>query len=333
MLALLSSFLTPSPVDPDDRVRQLLDYDVAGFGLSHALAEPEFRAFVAASRTMKQTFVMLRANIVVLERELEDPARAPKYPSLSSGDSEERRSAIERMRSHLQYAQELECPTLLIDPGRVDVKWPRDEWHEAFDAGKWRHGGRWVDDAAEHRAQLFNKRRRKASPRALDALLSSIDALLDEAQQRGVELVLQNARRGDSLGQPEELKRVFTEFRGAPVSAWFDVGDYDYQEQLGLVDGIRLRRAVRDRLAGITITDADKLNDGVPPGEGMILLPIALNTLYDRDRTPDENPPLIIRCARGTEPDRISESIERLRRDGFDGPPPIEVDPFPIIGG
>ncbi|MEM7262411.1 MAG: TIM barrel protein [Planctomycetota bacterium] len=344
MLALSSSFLTPGPLPTDHpdsgddptgtetRVRRFLEFGPAGGALQHPATAAELRAFGAAFASEQVSWVALH-NGTLRRDEHFDSLRPRPYraPSLSSLDGTERRAAIDEAATHLEWCETLECARLVVRPGRIHVAWDRDGWAAAYDRGEWRHGGRWVDAQAEHTATMFAKRRAEASPRAIDALLSSLDELLNRADGVGVRLALENPRRGDELGTPDEFEQIFGELRGAPLGAWYDVGHAEILEQLGLVDPPALRRRLEPEIDGVTITDVVGRTDGLPPGEGWTLLPIALPPLFDRDR--DENPPLSLRCGRGTEPERIHAAIERLRNDGFDGPPPEVVEPFPIIGG
>ncbi|MCA8961049.1 MAG: TIM barrel protein [Planctomycetes bacterium] len=332
LLALSSRFLTPDPTGADDRIRRLLDFDLAAIAIDHPQTAEELRAWSTARRSSGAAIVRLASGILrAPESLLPQPRRPHRSPSLSSLDPDERRAAVEMTRQHLGWAEELECPTLVVSCGTIPIEHDSARWHDAFEAGRWRHGGRWVDAASEHEARLFEKRRAEVAPRALDTLQSSLDPVLSAADGRGVSIALENPRTPRGLGRVEELERCFDEFRGAPLTAWYDIGNADRLEQLGCIETRVTKARLESHLAGVTATDAIGLRDGLLPGQGTLLLPLAVAPLIDRDR--DDNPPLVLRCERGTDDAAIRAALDRMRADGFGGPPPIEAEPFPIIGG
>lgn len=318
--------------DGEDRVRRVLDLDFPQIEIAHPLTREEMNVWCQSLRNGTQRVVAIRNQILTPSRWLEPNGSMGLRPSLAAVDESERRAAVEETIIHLDQCQQFEARCLILEGGRVNRDGvDRSRIHEAYAAKEWRHGGDFVRESVQTEAHQLIAARFAAGERPVDALLRSLDAILDRADSSGVAIALTNRRYLESVPTLTEFPRILGEFEGSPLRTWLDVGHAEYQSQLGWWDSTIAPSIFKNTLAGLTFTDGIGITDGLPPGEGWIQYQEFLGGVIDWE---ESGPPVpsILRCATDVEPERIFAGVENLKQRGFLGPPPPDVEIFPRIG-
>ncbi len=185
----------------------------------------------------------------------------------SSLDAEERKAALRQASEGLAHAEGLGAGTLVLHLGEVVLDPALDPRRlEAMV----RQGAKETAAYEEAKAEVLAARR-AASPRHVDAVLSSLDRLASEALSRGVRLGLENRYHPEQIPNLDELALLFAELEGAPLGYWHDTGHASAWATLGLLASpTEALERFGSRLAGLHLHDADGLEDHRAPGQGSL---------------------------------------------------------------
>ena len=164
---------------------------------------------------------------------------------------------------------------------------------------------------------MSERRRRKELRQGhLDAVFSSLETLLPEAERRGIRLGLENRYYFQEIPDFEEIGMILGRFRSKNMGYWHDVGHAQVQEHMGIARQRELLEAYGDDLIGVHLHDAVGLDDHLAPGQGDVdfdelrpfLKPTHIKILEVHPRVPKKN---------------LMEGIRFIRDLGLDGDPKV----------
>ncbi len=343
MLSLSTAMNHPSRGSLEDRIRTILDCGIPGVvicGDDDLVELPDWKREISAAG---HTICAVEAPRSLSSGREDRLLR--HTPSLASLDTTERKQAIANTIETMAAAQATDIPRLILVPPRIPddgsaekcrvklaqvnekiARLGADAQRDPHKAGQietwllehrnWLKNTLRVDDATQKQRQAWR-----------DALLRSLDSILEEADRRGITMALRET--GQMTGLP--LRRQFEEigeiFRGAPLQ-W--LADPAAAECLSILRGdeqVDPLPGDPHSIAGFLLRDRSGTVAGALPGQGEMDLHDAFSPFRDDALR-------IIEVAAETTRDQIVEISALCRQLGIDGsPPPQPGDPFPIIGG
>ncbi len=189
----------------------------------------------------------------------------PERYNLSDIDEEKRKIAVERLRENLEYAKALNVPVVVVHAGRIMAA--ARHWLSVHDG---------IMNDRNH-GFFFKRRLRKmvalraeSAPKALEALLHSLEEILPEFEEAGIKLAIENLPSYDAIPQPEEIEFLTKKFSSSAAYAlWFDMGHAQVMENAGYGDAVEAAKRDIDHIVGLHIHDViGPAGDHQAPGFG-----------------------------------------------------------------
>jgi sugar phosphate isomerase/epimerase len=183
-------------------------------------------------------------------------------PSLSSSSSEEREQALGSARRHIQVAQRLGAPIVVVRGSSVADHKLRQE-AESLHARRVREG--WSDELGEE-MRAFVQRVQKKGQRQVEHLCRSLHELLQEFPE--TKLAIEPGGQIDDLLTFEAMGWVLDDLE--QVAYWHDVGRVHTRQRCGLPGQGRWLETYAPRMIGVHLQDAAELEAEMPPGQGEV---------------------------------------------------------------
>ena len=162
---------------------------------------------------------------------------------------------------------------------------------------------------------------------ALDALLRSLDPLLEQASRRGIRLALRETCHIGGIIDRSGFLEVYQVFHGAPLRLVADPAAATALSILQGHDQVPPLPEDQDLIEGCYLRDLSGTRPGALLGDGDLDLAGSYDGYSDESTR-------ILEAPMGTAADRIAMVARTCRELGIDGaPPPVPGDPIPIIGG
>ncbi len=180
----------------------------------------------------------------------------------TSDDDKERELAAEYTIRTIRYASELEAKVVILHLGNIPLKADLDRLYQLHDEGKLNS-----DEARELREKLKDERRKKAQ-RYFDRALLNIDKLVPVAEKLSVILGIETRYHYHEIPSFEEIGIILSEFKGAPLAYWHDVGHAHNLECVGFTSQKDFLEAFASNMVGIHLHDAKGREDHFAPGMG-----------------------------------------------------------------
>ncbi len=276
---------------------------IAGLELDYRITAAMFQQMRMALRTSKLRVVSIHNFFPI-------PPIVPRHAAsgdlflLSHPDKEERRRAVQWTERTLECANDLEAGIVILHCGRIDMNPEMEILHRYLDRGS----------IAEDEAQDFIHRklaeRERLQPKFMDALLLSLDRLLNAAGKHDVRLALENRNLYHELPGPEEFAEIFREFNGAPLGYWHDTGHAQVNQELTLTGQETLLQRYGDHLLGMHLHDASGHRDHLVPGRGGVDFAGISSSLKD-------DLPCVLELQPGCSEQQVMEGLAFLREQGF----------------
>lgn len=183
---------------------------------------------------------------------------------LGSTVDSEREQAILGVRRHIQLAQRMGAPVVVVRGSPLADAKVRQE-AQALEVRILKEGA--GEDTSEQTAAMVAKVRKKGQ-RQLEHLCRSLHALLSEFPQ--TRLALEPGHHLDDLLSFEAVGWVLDDLRSKGLGYWHDVGFVHDRGRLGLPGQGAWLDAYAERMLGVHLVDATDEEKGLPPGTGRI---------------------------------------------------------------
>lgn len=325
MLAVSSSFLSRDRTTPlETRVAMLVDLPVETLVLAPGWHPSELHALADTLRRQHRVLAAIE-NFCATPPDSRSAIAAETVLSLASQDDTLRQRALVATVDTLEHADRVGAPRIIVEGGLL----PTDDTDRRLLERLAEHARR-RDDAradlaeATRLRELWRGRRALRVPRALDALLASLDVALTHADRLEVEIALRGPGAPDELLAPPEQVRVLREFRGSRLSVWHDLARARQRSWWLGEDEILPTDAAL--LSGLDLVDQRTGQRGLLPGEGDV-------AFTERCASLAPTLALVVRPPEGTPAQAIVQVLEQLRALGLEGPPPQPwEDHLPRIG-
>lgn len=183
---------------------------------------------------------------------------------LSNPDKDQRAQAVKWSLRTIECADDLETGAVVIHCGRVEMEPESDTLYQFLEEDRIDS-----DEAQEFISRKISERERK-KPKYLDALMFGLEPLIKAAEAYGVLLGLENRYFYHELPGPDDFEILFTEFSGAPLRYWHDVGHAQVNETLAFITQEALLKRYAEHLIGVHYHDVKGREDHLPPGQGTV---------------------------------------------------------------
>ncbi len=182
---------------------------------------------------------------------------------LSTFDADERRLAIRHSIRTVQLAADLGASMVVFHLGRVEMTTNLDELKKLF-LQEQIHSA----PAEAWREARLAERRNLAAP-YMDAVLSTLDPIHEEACRLGVNIGAENRLRFNEIPFGDECEQILSTFSGGRLRYWHDCGHAEINHRLGFLDHENdLLARHREHLAGFHLHDVLQLKDHLAPAQG-----------------------------------------------------------------
>lgn len=183
---------------------------------------------------------------------------------LSSSVDDEREQAKSSVRRHIQIAQRLGCPRVVLRGSSVSDSKMRAE-SDQLAARVTRDG---LSDELREEIRVFVHKVQKKGQRQIEHLCRSLHLLRQEFPE--TQLALEPGVHFDDLLSFEVMGWVLDDLTKQGVGYWHDVGRIHMREKAGLPTQGQWLEAYASRMVGIHLQDAADEEAEMPPGLGEV---------------------------------------------------------------
>ncbi|MEC9476884.1 MAG: hypothetical protein VX764_07610 [Planctomycetota bacterium] len=341
MLSLSTSLISlPSDLSFEERVRRILDGDIPGLVLGQELGRREIPSWVQEARGAGHSITAL--EVPSSNSETTGSSNPSSFPDLFATDESERQLAAGSCLEAISCAQQHEISIVIVSNRSSESCQQNRQQNmvlEQFQARKNRISGdpedpenaRWLQKLQQQQQSELNQLWRANAPhpkrqqQKQDALLRTLDAVLEEATRRQVRIGLRETADLEGLPHRSDYQQIAREFEGAPLGL---VADPAAALALSRLTGKESSDPVPDpqQLIGVVLRDCLGARTDQVVGTGDLDLELEFGQLAaDLLR--------ILEAPGETGADEIQLLGQFCRDRGIDGdPPPEPGEPFPIIG-
>jgi sugar phosphate isomerase/epimerase len=261
-LGLSTVYYSRDVKDGDRLLELILELGFDGLELEYRLAPETLAAMLPA---IKQRDV----RVFSVHNFMSDPGRESPGGKgghdlylMSSLDPEERARAVERTLVTMDVAREAGAKVVILHLGRVEFPGRLARYKRLLAAGE-----RDTPEASRLLGDFLVTRQNSREP-YFQAVLSCLDRLNREAQNRGLLLGIENRYHVREIPDHLEMGMILSAFEGGSIRYWHDVGHALHLEYLGVGSQEDWLGSYAGNLAGIHLHDIKGPDDHLPPGTG-----------------------------------------------------------------
>lgn len=195
---------------------------------------------------------------------LKKQSARPNCHDLASTSDDEREQALNSVRRHIQLAQRIGAPVVVVRGSALtDPKLRQESLDLGHDLA--RNG---VSDALREKLRAFALKVQKKGHRQIDHFCRSLHQLRQEFPE--TRLAIEPGPGFDDLLSHEAVGWVLEDLERHDVGYWHDVGHVHLRERCGLpAQGLWLE-SYASRMVGIHLQDAAEEEAEMPPGIGEV---------------------------------------------------------------
>jgi sugar phosphate isomerase/epimerase len=170
--------------------------------------------------------------------------------SLVAEDAVLRRQAVLAVVERMELARRLEARCVVIGPGRVMEGGGYDRLVSLV-----KNGGLYGRDFSKLKLELV-RQRESVIGAVMGRLLESLDALMVEAVEKGVQLAVRVAGRFDELPSGEEMQELTERYAGRHwVGLWYDFGGVQSLANLAFLNHAQTLERLKPLVLGAYVQD------------------------------------------------------------------------------
>ena len=188
----------------------------------------------------------------------------PDCYSLASINEEERKKAVQYTQRTIDTASALAAKVVVLHMGRVEMPDATGDLIALY-----LEGSKNTKDFQELKSTFFAERARRVRP-FFDNTLRSLEELGRYAQDKGVDLGIENRFYCREIPSFEELGVILNKFRGSRIKYWHDTGHARIMENLGVIRQKEYLDAYSPDICGIHIHNVVACRDHRSPQAGEI---------------------------------------------------------------
>lgn len=243
-------------------IREIKDLGFNAVELSFNLTEEMVRD-IAELAEEKQIKVNSLHNYCPIPRGLSRQEALPDCFSLASLDPEQRQKALKYTKISIDTAFRLKAEAVVLHCGRVEIADRTRELFVFYDT----NGGLSSVPALRLKDKMRQEREKRISGH-LDAVLKSLEELVDYSTGLKVKLGIENRFYFREIPSFEETGEILERFQGANVFYWHDTGHAQLWENLGFLRHQDYLERYQQSLLGFHLHDIKGTRDHLAPGGG-----------------------------------------------------------------
>ncbi|MBF0497947.1 MAG: sugar phosphate isomerase/epimerase [Deltaproteobacteria bacterium] len=276
---------------------------VEALELEYRISAPVFNQLVPLLKTSRRPVISIH-NFCPIPPDVPPDKASGDLFSLASLDQDIRKEAVKWTTRTLEKANDLEVEVVVLHLGQVDMDTNLPEVRTAFSNKEIT-----LEEARLRVAQPVPERQAKA-PKHLDAVLSSLDRLVNAAARLHVHLGLENRNHLRNIPTYEELDLILKTFAGAPLGYWHDVGHAQTVELLGGPPQLETLEKYKGRTLGLHLHDTEGLRDHLAPGRGEVYFEGLAKYMKDIPRR-------VMEVSRRVTAEEVHQGVQLLQRIGL----------------
>ena len=198
---------------------------------------------------------------------LPDDHPSPRHPSnyyrMSSLDEQERKRAVMWTKKCVDTAVKADGKVVVIHAGMIEI--PQDPSRDLIALYK---DGQNNTPAFADKRTLLIKLREQSKPPFMDALIKSLDEVVDYAQSKNIRIGLETRYYPFEMPNYEEVQILLDRYHKKGMWYWHDTGHAEANHRLGLTDHADFLKTYHNRLAGFHIHGMRVMRDHLAPFDG-----------------------------------------------------------------
>jgi sugar phosphate isomerase/epimerase len=303
MLGLSTSFFSKKNITGHEILEKTTEFNIKYLELEYRLSRESFFQIKNALKSFDITVTSLH-NYCYRDDTImrEDDADADFF-RLSAHDNDEREKAVRYTRKTFENADAIGASTIVLHLGDAGQDKERDMLRGLIDNNLVRK------DEGKHFLKNYLEERKHMAGRCLEQVFRSIDELIPTAEKYGLKIGVENRYYLHQLPDFNEMEKIFSEFKGAPLGFWLDFGHAHVNSLWGLHGIDEYIEAFGSSMVGAHVHDAAGRSDHRPPGSGEIDLKKYISSLKD-------DIPLILEIASSFSDENLLESIAYITAMG-----------------
>lgn len=239
------------------------------------------------------------------------PQGHPELFTLASFDAGARALAQVHVANNIRFAADMGADTVVLHAGRVAFSGlftPNDSIRLRAMLQKSAN-----DTNARPYRRLLAKAcrlRRARGAKLLELFKGELSSLVPLLEERKVVLAMENLPYLEGFPDEEEMSKLLSEFKGAPIKAWFDTGHDRVRRMHGWTSFSTepTALALDGSFAGMHLNDVkDYFDDHLPPGEGNVdfaaLRPLADSVAH-----------VVVEPSASIKRENLANGLEHIRR-------------------
>ncbi|MBF0548964.1 MAG: sugar phosphate isomerase/epimerase [Deltaproteobacteria bacterium] len=276
---------------------------VEALELEYRISSPVFNQLVPLLRTSHRPITSIH-NFCPTPPDVPPEKASGDLFSLASLDQDVRKEAIKWTTRTLEKANDLEVEVVVLHLGQVDMDTNLPEVRTAVFNKEIT-----IEEARLRLAGPVPERQAKV-PKHLDAVLFSLDRLVNAATRLHVQLGLENRNHLRNIPTYEELDLILQTFAGAPLGYWHDIGHAQVGELIGGPSQLETLEKYKGRTLGLHLHDTEGFRDHLAPGCGEVNFEGLAKHLKDIPRR-------VIEVSRRVTAEEVRQGVQLLQRIGL----------------
>lgn len=244
-------------------IKEMLDLELDGLELECRISGQTFKEMRPILKKNKTPVFSIHNFFPVPDTVPPEDGNGDLY-LLSATDNEERGMAIKYTTRTIQAADDLGAKAVVLHLGRAPMETIKYELFELYDNKK--IGTKEYIESMRR----FKSIRAEAKKKNFDALLLSIERLLQEADRYEIDIGIENRYYLREYPDFDEIGYILEKFKGGRLGYWHDVGHAKVNENLGIIGSEMFLEAYGENLLGVHLHDAKGYTDHMATGCGEV---------------------------------------------------------------
>lgn len=180
-------------------------------------------------------------------------------------DNNKRKESIRLAKNTIDLANKVSASCVVLHLGKVEIENPLPEFINLKKQN---------NENYEERKRIFVETREKNKFKYFNAVLQSIDELVEYGIKKNILLGIENRLYPHEIPNFEEIEIILDKFKNTNVFYWHDTGHAEMNEKLGFLSHKKLLEKYGKNIIGFHLHDFSNFVDHLAPGQGDFIFSI-----------------------------------------------------------